>query len=90
MRCLILVMLFACGIDLKLGKIVQSPLGERLPCKICFPLYIMIAACLSKCAVQTLSHNLLMEMREFWSFGKIFAVVALVGRMLEVMSKFAV
>ena len=70
MRCLILVIVFAYGIDFKLGKIVQSPLGEQLPCKICFPLYLMIVECLSKCAVQPLLHNLPMEMREFWSFGK--------------------
>ena len=89
-QCFIFVRLFACGMFLKFGRMVQSPLGVQLPCKTCLPLYLMMVACRSKCAVQPLSQSWPMDTREFCNWGNMCALVAGVGRILVLIGSCAV
>ena len=83
-------MLLACAMFLKVGRIVHSPLGVRLPCRTCSPLYLMMAACWSKCAVQPLLQSCPMDTREICNFGKMCALVAVIGSILLVIGSCAV
>ena len=75
---------------LKVGRIVHSPLGVRLPCKTCSPLYLMMAACWSKCAVQLLLQSCPMDTRGFCNFGKMCTLVAVVGSIVLLIGSCAV
>jgi hypothetical protein len=53
--------------------------GDRVPLMIVLPWYLILAMLLWKVAVQPALHSWPMEMREFRSFGMMWAVMALGG-----------
>ena len=73
-------MLLAVGVFLKEGRQVHKPFGWRVAVSTGLLLYRIIALCLSKWAVQPVSHSLPTETRELWILGKTWAVFAVGGR----------